>query len=244
MFLFEAVVRRIFGREGSIAPIKCVAVGNKGDYAVLIHGLYKFPFAMSQITKALDQAGYCVVNFEYESRRYSIDEVATSFLPQFIKKYCTDPKKKINFITYSVGGLVLRRFLEKDKLFKLGRVVMIAPPNHGSELATFLKKYLNFIYKFVCGQIGQQLGTDKNDYINKILKQNVNFDLGIIAGRGALSPFSYFMIDGIHDGMILVESTELQGMKDHIIIPASHSFILFFRFTAKKVLDFLKNGNF
>ena len=244
MFLFEAVVRKIFGEEESIAPIKCISSGNKGDYVVLIHGLYKLPFSMRKITKTLDEVGYCVIDFEYESRRYSIDEVATSFLPQFIRKHCIDPKKKINFVTHSVGGLVLRRFLEKNKLLKLGRVVMIAPPNHGSELATFFKKYLNFIYKFICGPIGQQLDTGKDSYTNKELKQNVNFDLGIIAGRGALSPFSYFVINGIHDGMVTIESTKLKGMKDHMIIPASHSLILFFKFTAKKALSFLKNGSF
>ena len=120
---------------------------------------------------------------------------------------------------------------------------MVAPPNQGSELATFLKKYLNFIYKFLCGPLGQQLGTDKSSYVNKILKQKINFDLGIIAGQGSLTPFSFFLRRP-NDGMVSVESTKLKGMKDHIVIPAPHSLILFFDFTARTILRFLNNGRF
>ncbi|NRA74203.1 MAG: hypothetical protein HRU36_05670 [Rickettsiales bacterium] len=121
---------------------------------------------------------------------------------------------------------------------------MIAPPNHGSELVDFLKKYFNYIYKFIGGSIGQQIGTDKKSYIHRELKQNIKFDLGIIAGRGSLSPFTYLIIRKPHDGMVSIESTKLAGMKDHIVIPASHSLILFFNFTAKKVLSFLEKRRF
>ena len=244
MFLFEAVVRKIFGKEESLAPIKCVSVGNKGDYVVLIYGIYQPPFAMKTIKNTLDKAGYYVLNFEYDFRCYSIDEIVKSSLDKFLKKHCIDPKKKIHFVTYSSGGLIIRRYLEKYPLLKLGRVVMIAPPNHGSKLVDFLKKYLNFIYRFIAGVLGQQLGTGKNDYIHKTLKQSINFDLGIIAGLGSLSPFSYFIIDEPHDGMTSIESTKLKGMKDHIVITASHMLILYFNFTAKKVLNFLTKGSF
>ena len=244
MFLFEAVVRKIFGKEESVAPIKCVSIGNKGDYVVLVYGIYQPPFAMKAIKNALNKAGYCVLSFEYDFMSYSIDEIAKRFLDKFLKEHCIDSKKKIHFVTYSSGGLILRRYLGKNPLLKLGRVVMIAPPNHGSELVDFLKKYLNFIYRFIGGVVGQQLGTGENDYIHKMLKQNVSFDLGIIAGRGSLSPFSYFIIKGSHDGMVSIESTKLRGMKDHFVIPASHTLILYFNFTAKKILKFLRDGEF
>ena len=243
MFLFEAVIRKILGKEESLAPIKCVSLGNKGDYVILIYSNYQLPFAMREIKNTLNKADYCILSFEYNPRDYSIDEIIIS-LNKFIKKYCIDLKKKINFVTHSSGGLIFRRYLDKNPLLKLGRVVMIAPPNQGSELVDFLKKYLNYIYKFIGGKLGQQISTAKDSYIHKTLKQTANFDLGIIAGQGSLSPFSYFIIRSPHDGMTSVESTKLKGMKDHIIIPASHTLILFFNFTAKKVLNFLKQGRF
>jgi triacylglycerol lipase len=244
MFLFEAVIKKILGEKEAYAPIKCVSAGNKGDYVILIHGIYDIPFAMKKIARALNKAGYCVINFKYKIRNNSIDTVADPLLSGIIKRRCTDTKKKINFVTHSAGGLILRRYLDENKLLQLGRVVMVSPPNQGSELATFLKKYLNFIYKFLFGPIGQQLGTDKNSYVHQVLKQNINFDLGIIAGQGSLSPFSFLLIREANDGRVSVKSTKLTGMKDHIVIPASHSLILFFDFTTRKIIKFLRDGNF
>ncbi len=92
--------------------------------------------------------------------------------------------------------------------------------------------------------MGQQLGTGKDSYIHSMLKQKVDYDLGIIAGRGGFSILSHFIIGKDNDGTISIESTKLEGMKDHIIIPAQHSLVLFFQYTARKVLSFLRDGMF
>lgn len=240
----EAVAKKILTKTEASAPIKCVSLGNKGDYVILIHGIYNLGFCMKKIARTLEEAGYIVIHFKYKARRQSIDAIAESLLPKFITRHCTDAKKKINFVTHSVGGLILRRYLDQNKLLQLGRVVMIAPPNQGSELTNFFKSYMNTIYKFLFGPVGQQLGTGKNDYVHKVLKPSVNYDLGIIAGQGSLSPLSFLLIHGPSDGMVSVESTKLEGMKDHLIIPASHNLMLFFDFTARKVLKFLRDGMF
>jgi hypothetical protein len=239
----EAVAKKFITEAEASAPIKCVSLGNKGDYVILIHGIYNLGFCMKKIARTLEGAGYIVIHFKYKARRQSIDAIAESLLPQFIKRHCTDTKKKINFVTHSVGGLILRRYLDQNKLLQLGRVVMLAPPNQGSELAEFFQTYMNTIYKFLFGPVGQQLGTGKDDYVHKVLKPSVNYDLGIIAGQGSLTFFS-FLIPGPNDGMVSIESTKLEGMKDHLIVPASHNLMLFFNFTARKVLKFLKEGMF
>jgi hypothetical protein len=244
MFPFEAVIRQFFAKDTTSAPIKCASLGNKGDYVILIHGLYDLPFSMKKITDALNKSGYRVIHFKYKPRQDSIEKLANYLLPKFIKRHCTDIKKKINFVTYSAGGIILRRYLDENKLLQIGRVVMIAPPNHGSEFSDFLKQYFNSIYKFLCGPIGQQLCTYKSSYVNHVLKQKIDYELGIIAGQGSLNLLSHFIINGPNDGLVSIESTKLNGMKDHIVIPAPHNIILFFNFTARKVLNFLKDGMF
>lgn len=244
MFSLEAVAKKFFEAEGTQAPIKCVSLGNKGDYVILIPGIWNIPFSLRKITDSLDEAGYCVIPFKYKSRGNGIDTVSLSILTQFINRHCIDVKKKINFVTYSTGGIILRRYLDQNKLLQLGRVVMIAPPNHGSELSDFFKKYINFIYKFLFGTIGQQLGTRADGYIHKQLNQSITYDLGIIAGQEGMGLLSYLIIGKPSDGAISVESTKLQGMSDHTIIPATHNLILFFKYTARKVLNFIRDGAF
>jgi len=239
----EVAVKKALIAEELSSPIKCASIGSKGDYVILIHGIRKTSLSMMRIAHELNKEEYCVVNFGYTAKD-TVDTISNSLLPKFIKEFCIDPKKKINFVTHSAGGIILRRYLEKNSPLQLGRAVMIAPPNHGSEIADFSKKHLTSIYKFIYGPLGRQLGALSDSYINKILKQSVNFELGIIAGRVSHNPLSLFLIKGPNDGMVSVKSTKVRGMKEHVVLPLSHYFILFSKDTTQRVVSFLKIGKF
>lgn len=233
---FDLAINRILGR--SREEFEYADVGARGDYVILIHGLNHTSKSMNKIAKALDDLRYSVLKFDYPSRKHSIDILSDCFLHEYIREHCVDKNKKIHFVTHSMGGIVLRRYLRDNTLNNLGRTVMIAPPNHGSEIATTLKDW--YIFKFF-GPAGQQLCTGKKSYLN-LLPKKVNFDVGVISGNKSINPLSYFLIKKENDGIVSVSSTKVMGMQDHVILDASHFFILFNEETISNIVSFLSCG--
>ena len=122
----------------------------KGDYVVLLHGLARTSFSMLRLARFLKRQGYEVINLNYPSRKKVIEKLAEQNLKEALEKNCTDRNKKINFVTHSMGGIILRYFLANNKLPNLHRVVMLSPPNQGSEIADFFRKYK--IARYIMGK--------------------------------------------------------------------------------------------
>jgi hypothetical protein len=53
-----------------------------------------------------------------------------------------------------------------------------------------------------------------------------------------------FLFKEAHDGRVSVQSTRLEGMKDHTVLNASHTLIMQRKALHHQVLTFLKNGKF
>ena len=135
---------------------------------------------------------------------------------------------------------MVRALIHKYNYKNLGKVVQLAPPNQGSEVADFIKNF--WPYKKIYGPAGQQLITDQSKI--KHLFGEVSYELGIIAGNSTIDPISSAIIPGENDGKVAVERTKLKGMKDHIDVSASHTFFPSNKEVQKQTLYFLKNGNF
>jgi pimeloyl-ACP methyl ester carboxylesterase len=239
-FLFEAAINWI--NDLCKSPAKCVAIGNNGDYVVLVHALAWTSRSMNKISETLSSEGYIVINLDYPSRRHSIENLADNFLAKTINKLCTDKKKKIHFVTHSLGGIIVRKYIADHPKLNIGRVVMITPPNKGSKVVDFFRN--NFLFKAYFGPALQQLGTKKNSFINVNLDKSVKFELGVIAGNCCINPLIHFLIKGPNDGLITVASTKINGMKDHIIIHSTHLFIVTNEECIKQVSYFLNYGHF
>jgi triacylglycerol esterase/lipase EstA (alpha/beta hydrolase family) len=145
---------------------------------VLVHGLGRSALSMKGLEWALQKEGYRVINMSYPSSRLTVEETANGWLADLLKERLLDQAAKIHFVAHSLGGIVLRRYLAEHQVENLGRVVMLAPPNRGSELADKLKQ--NIIYKFFTGPAGQQLGTGAGCLPEQL--GPAFFELGIIAG--------------------------------------------------------------
>lgn len=193
---------------------------------------------MDFLQERLENVGYKVVNLGYPSRKYSIDDLAEKAITPALA-LCTKGSA-IHFVTHSLGGILVRHYLEKHSLPQLGRVIMLAPPNRGSEVVDKLKNFPGF--KILNGNAGQELGTDSNSIPNQL--GPANFDLGIIAGRNSINWILSTLIPGEDDGKVSVEHTKLEGMKDHIVLPVSHPFIMRNDATISQVIYYLKNGKF
>lgn len=210
------------------------------ELVVLLHGIRKKPRAMNKLARFLDELGYVICNLGYPSTSFSIEELADHVYQQ-LQETCPSPYQKIHFVSHSMGGIIIRILLSKYHFENLGRVVMIAPPHKGSEVADFLSNYK--FYKKIFGPAGQQLGTGEKSFGEQL--GPINYDLGIIAGDRTLDPwFSWFILPDKGDGKVTVESTKLEGMKDHMIIPASHFMISRKKETLWQVAYFLRHASF
>ena len=208
------------------------------ECVILLHGLAKSNRDMVKLEKALVKEQFYPVNFDYPSRDYPIETLATQAIESSVER--CNQADKVHFVTHSMGGILVRYYLKNHVIPNLGRVVMLGPPNQGSDAAD---AYRNFPgYKFIAGPAGFQLGTGNLS----IPKQTgaANFELGIIAGSRSINLILSAILPGKDDGKVTVESTRLDGMSDHITLPVTHPFMMKNREVINQVIYFLKNGKF
>ena len=236
---FEIVLDKIFGPKSS--RLKYVNICNKGDYVILLHGLNRTASSMSKFAFDLSEEGYHVINYTYPSRKYDIQTLACSFLDSLIKSHCVNAHKKIHFVTYSLGSIILRKYLEEKPLLNIGRVVMVTPPNHGSEIVDLLKNF--FVFSWLLGKAGKQLGAHNSSYVNKLPKK-ILFDLGIIAATTSYNPFSYFIFNSTNDGTVSVNSMKMLGMRDYVEVDTTHFFAPTNDDVVKLAVNFINYGYF
>jgi pimeloyl-ACP methyl ester carboxylesterase len=209
------------------------------DYVVLLHGLGRTRFSMKRLEWTLKQANYRVVNLSWPSTHLSV-QTAADWLGSALAEHAVDPAAKIHFVTHSLGGIVLRCYLADHSISNLGRVVMLAPPNHGSELADRLRG--NFFYRFFTGPSGQQLGMEFGNVLEELSPPD--FELGIIAGDRSLNPIFSSWISGPDDGKVSVRSARLEGASEFLVVHHSHTWMTWRRDVVLAVTRFLQNGSF
>lgn len=212
---------------------------NTRDGIILLHGIGRTRRNMRPLERFLEAKGYRTLNISYPSTRLSIIKNA-EFVQEVSRDFVKETKGKLHIVAFSMGGLVTRAFLSKYRPDQLGRVVMIGTPNHGSQVADFLANLRAF--KFLYGPAGQQLTTSNNGFDD--LPKEIDFELGVIAGRTVIHPFSALVFKEESDGIVSVESTKIRGMKDHIVIPHSHTALPLAKATAELCAHFLKEGHF
>ena len=207
---------------------------------ILLHGLARTASSMEDMEIALRQNGYYVVNVDYPSREHKIEYLAATVIPQSIALCSQHTSGKIHFVTHSLGGILVRYYLEHNEIPNMGRVVMLSPPNKGSEVVDALKDIA--LFQWLNGLAGQQLGTDA-DSIPKTLGPP-DYEVGIITGDRSINPFLSLMIPGTDDGKVSIESAKLYGMKDFLVVHSPHPFIMKDEEVLRQVTAFLKNGAF
>ena len=193
---------------------------------------------MERMAEGLAQEGYTVLNCNYPSYTGSIETLAED-LYQAMAPHITHAEK-VHFVTHSMGGIVVRAMVKEHPLDNMGRVVMLGPPNQGSEIVDTVGSWR--VYQWINGPAGIELGTSANS--TPLRLGTPAFPLGVIAGDRTLNPFLSWMIPGADDGKVAVERTKVEGMADFICLHVTHTWMMRNPDVIRQTAYFLKTGHF
>jgi len=210
-----------------------------GECVVLLHGLGRSPVSMLRLDYHLSGSGYAVVNPGYPSTEQPIQELA-SVVGTGIAECRERESTAIHFVTHSLGGILVRQYFQDNSVAEAKRVVMLAPPNHGSEI---VDKYRDeWWYRQVTGVAGQQLGTGQDGIPNQLAP--IGLEIGIIAGTKSSDPWFAAAMRGANDGKVSVDSAKLAEMQDLFLVDSGHTFLMNTASVVHQVEAFLRNGMF
>jgi triacylglycerol lipase len=207
---------------------------------ILLHGLARTSRSMRPLARALESAGYRVANVDYPSRTAPIDTLASDAIGTALNHQALRDCTRIHFVTHSLGGILVRNHLARHSIPNLGRVVMLGPPNQGSEVVDHLKDWS--LFRRINGPAGQQLGTGPLDPPHTL--GPVDFELGVIAGNRSINWINSLMIPGPDDGKVSVQRTRIEGLKEHLVLPVTHPLMMRDRRVIEATVHFLRHGSF
>ena len=217
-----------------------VTAETRDECVVLLHGLNRSWRAMRPMADALQKSGFTTVNVDYPSQAGSIEDIAPLAVGTGLDKCRESGATQIHFVTHSIGGILLRYQNKQMPIPDLGRVVMLGPPNQGSEIVDRTRDWPGF--GMLSGNAGAQLGTDKNSMPSML--GPVDFELGVIAGTGTINVFTSALLPNPDDGKVSVAATRIEGMDDFLVVANSHRYITRSDVVIRNTRSFLSNGHF
>lgn len=216
------------------------ALPARADCVVLLHGLGRTAASLWPLEQVLTRHGFRVVNRGYPSESAPI----AGLVAHVGASVAECGAERTHFVTHSLGGILARLWLQENRPPLMGRVVMLAPPNHGTEIVDTLaaQELVAGPMERLGGPAALELGTGAGSVPAGLCP--VDYELGVIAGNRAFNPLGAILLDGPNDGTVTVASTRVAGMTDHIVLPASHSLMMVNPLVLAEVLAFLRHGAF
>lgn len=210
------------------------------DCVILLHGLGRTANSMEPLQQALDDVGYQTWNQDYPSTQENIDTLSREAIApaaRFCSGYATT-----HFVTHSLGGVLVRYYLQDHELS--GRVVMLSPPNSGSEIPD-LMNHLPLLGDAL-GPAALELGTDQTSVPVTLppLPEATLRRIGVITGNRSSDPWFSWLIPGDDDGKVAVASARLGPESPMIEVPYGHTFLMNYRPVIDQVISFLATGHF
>lgn len=215
-------------------------LASAGEAVVLLHGLARSPASMAPLARSLEDAGYAVCNVGYPSRRHPVEVLARAHVAPAIARCFPDREQPLHFVTHSMGGIVVRQLAASGAVPRIGRVVMLSPPNQGSEVVDALGDWR--LFQALNGPAGAQLGTAAT--LPPAHLGPPSFELGVIAGKRSINWGLSLLIPGADDGKVAVRRARLAGMRDFRVIACSHPFMPADDEAIAQTLHFLRTGHF
>lgn len=237
--------------HGSTAPLVAGLAPEAPSHVVLVHGLGRSSRSLRPLAVALQARGHSTWLVDYPSTRHDVHALVDGWLAPTLDALLNDPDGlPVHVVTHSMGGILLRAYLERSprRLPTGSRVVMLAPPNGGSEVIDRLGPAGWF--QRAMGPAAQQLNTHPDGLVRSLPgwhhhdRSGTPVPLGIVAGTRSADPWFNGFFDGQHDGKVSVASAHLHGSADTLVVPATHTFMMNAPIVQQAVLTFLHHGRF
>lgn len=218
------------------------AASRAAETVLLLHGLGRTSWSMNALASALEREGFVVVNPSYPWRSKTLEQLASEWLPSQLA--AAPATSRLHVVTHSMGAVIVRLWLrEHGASPNLGRVVMLAPPNAGSEIPDRLAG--SSPVRWLVGPNLARLGTTPEALPAALGPWPApTVDLGIIAGDASGGQLFGSAVPAPHDGKVSVASTHLAGERDHLVVPFSHTWIAWRAEAAAQTAHFLREGRF
>lgn len=213
---------------------------NAREGVVLLHGLCRSNASMNKMQTALTAAGFVVANINYPSRSATVEQLSEKVVGAALNHQALAGCDKVHFVTHSLGGILVRSYYARHRGIRPGRVVMLGPPNQGSEVVDHLKQWR--VFQKINGPAGGELGTAAGSVPGML--GPVTFELGVIAGDRSINWINSLMIAGRDDGKVSVQNTKVAGMSDHLVVHATHPLMMKNRQVIAATIRFLQTGAF
>ena len=217
----------------------CVTYLSASEKVFLLHGLARTSRSMRPLEDKLISQGYTVVNIDYPSRKHPVTQLSRT-VRATITRHLMSPAEPFHVVTHSMGGIILRHIQRTNPLVTLERVVMLSPPNQGSEVVDKLGAWK--LFDLINGPAGQQLGTADSGFIQTL--GDVDFELGVLTCDRSINPLLSLLIPDKDDGKVSVERAKVKGMKAFKVIHATHPLIMRNKEAHENILAFLQSGVF
>lgn len=147
--------------------------------------------------------------------------------------------ERLHFVGHSLGGVVTYKLLESTNDLAPGRAVFLGSPLQGSRAVAAISQWT----------IGRAAVGD--EVCNALLegqerRWDGRRDIGIVAGSANMGLGRFFAseLSANGDGTVLIEETKLDGAADQIVLPVSHTTMVFSPLVTRQIVKFLREGKF
>ncbi len=205
----------------------------------MIHGLGRTQWSLKRLEKNIQKQGFTTYNQSYPSTKQTIDQSAESYIGKALESLSAKKFDKIHFVTHSLGGILVRYYLSNHSITNLGKIIMLAPPNHGSEIADNFKD--KWWFKLATGPTGQQL-TESSPLYQQL--KPLQTDVGIIIGKRSSDPWFNHLFEGQHDGKVSVKSAKLEEEHQLKVVNCGHTLLMENKDVMNAIISFLQQGCF
>lgn len=239
LLMAAGVLAGLLSRATAVAAQTAEVVGSADrEQVVLLHGLGRQATSMDLLAQRLGEAGFAVHNLAYASRKSDPDALLEELSTKIDE--CCDGAVRLHFVGHSLGGILARAYIARSRPERLGRVIMLSPPNQGSEIVDALGG--TWLFRAVMGPSGGALGTSQDSLPNRLPAPD--YELGVIGATASINPVGSWLIPGDDDGMVSVCRMRVEGMTDFVTVDRTHAYIMRGPEVADQVIAFLRTGRF